>query len=161
MRVKNDRSFILCIILSLCTCGIYYCYFIYSVARDTNTICSREDGQNTAGLLVYFLLTVLTCGLYPIYWFYRLAERIAFNAWSQFGIKIKENGTTMVLWYVIGLVWNIVMLVPYYYLIKNLNVLATAYNKRFGHHCGEAVNGGAYGGYSARQSDDGGEKYAD
>lgn len=172
MRVKNDRSFILYIILSLCTCGLYELYFIYSVARDTNTICSREDRQNTAGLLVYILLTILTCGFYPIYWFYRIGDRIASNAKGQFGIEIKENGTTMLLWWVIGLVvCNIATLVPYYYLIKNLNILASAYNEQFDYSA--PTYGSSGGGYSApansyiatpaqsTQQSDGGEKTAE
>jgi drug/metabolite transporter (DMT)-like permease len=132
MRVKNDRSLLAYILLNIVTCGIYELYFIYSVARDVNRICTPEDRQNTAGLLMFILLTLLTCGLYPYYWFYKLGDRIASDARGQFGIEIKENGTTLLLWMVLGaFVCNLLTFVAYYFLINNLNALASAYNERF------------------------------
>ncbi|MDP2426181.1 MAG: DUF4234 domain-containing protein, partial [bacterium] len=49
MRLKEDRSLLLLIILSIITFGIYNLFFIHGLAKDTNIACA-EDGKKTAGL---------------------------------------------------------------------------------------------------------------
>lgn len=85
------------ILLSICTCGIYSWYFIYTMAQDSNAMC-QEDGKKTPGLLAFILLTIITCGFYGIYWEYSLANRLAGNA-PRYGMNFQENGTTVLLWH--------------------------------------------------------------
>ncbi len=113
------------------TCGIYSWYFIYCLARDVNTVCAG-DGQKTNGLGMYILLSIVTCGIYPIIWMYGLGNRLAANG-SRYGMNFQENGTTILLWHVVGfLLCGIGPLVAMNIVIKNTNSLCTAYNIRNG-----------------------------
>lgn len=131
VHMKTDRSIVVYILLTLVTCGIYGWYFIYCLARDVNTVCAG-DGQNTTGLGMYILLSLVTCGIYPIFWMYNLGNRLANNA-PRYGMSFQENGTTVLLWYLVGmLLCGIGPLVAMHFVIKNTNSLCTAYNMRNG-----------------------------
>lgn len=126
-RIPTNRSLIAYILLSIITCGIYSYYFIYSIARDVNTMC-REDGEKTGGLLAFILLSFVTCGFYGLYWEYKLGNRLAANA-PRYGLTFQENGTSVLLWYLVGaLLCGIGPWVAMHILIKNTNALAAAYN---------------------------------
>ena len=125
--LKTDRSLVAYILLSIITCGIYGYYFLYSMARDVNIAC-EGDGQKTPGLLPFILLSFITCGFYALYWYYCLANRLAANA-PRYGMSFQENGTTILLWYLIGLLLcGIGPYVAMHFLIKNTNAICNAYN---------------------------------
>ena len=129
--VKTDRSLLMYILLSFITCGIYSWYFIYSMAKDVNIMC-KEDGERTGGLLAFILLSIITCGIYALYWEFCLANRLAANA-PRYGLNFQENGTTVLLWYLVGLLLcGIGPWVAIYILIKNSNALGRAYNRSIG-----------------------------
>lgn len=131
VRIQTNRSLISYILFSLITCGIYSYYFIYTIARDVNVMC-REDGEKTGGLLAFILLNFVTCGFYGLYWEYKLGNRLAANA-PRYGINFQENGTTVLLWYLVGLLLcGLGPWVAMHILIKNTNALAAAYNARNG-----------------------------
>lgn len=52
-RLKEDRSLVTYILLSLVTCGIYGYYFIYKLAEEVNIAC-EGDGEQTSGLVHLF-----------------------------------------------------------------------------------------------------------
>ena len=56
MKVKEDRSLVMYILLSIVTCGIYSYYFLYSIAQDANVVCA-DDGKKTSGLAAFILLS--------------------------------------------------------------------------------------------------------
>lgn len=58
MKVKEDRSLVMYILLSIVTCGIYSYYFLYSIAQDANVVCA-DDGKKTSGLAAFILLLIL------------------------------------------------------------------------------------------------------
>ena len=131
VRIQTNRSLIAYILLSIITCGIYGYYFIYSIARDVNTMC-RDDGEKTGGLLAFILLSFVTCGFYGLYWEYKLGNRLAANA-PRYGITFQENGTSVLLWYLVGsLLCGIGPFIAMPILIKNTNALAAAYNAHNG-----------------------------
>lgn len=131
VRIQTNRSLIAYILLSIITCGIYSYYFIYSIARDVNTMC-RDDGEKTGGLLAFILLSFVTCGFYGLYWEYKLGNRLAANA-PRYGITFQENGTSVLLWYLVGsLLCGIGPFIAMHILIKNTNALAAAYNAHNG-----------------------------
>lgn len=131
VRMKTDRSLLAYILLSIITCGIYSYYFLYTMARDANVICSA-DGKKTGGLLAFILLSFITCGFYAVYWYYNLGNRLAENA-PRYGMNFQENGTTILLWYLVGaLLCGIGPFVAMHILIKNMNSLSVAYNQRYG-----------------------------
>lgn len=129
MRVKEDRTLAMYIILSIITCGIYSYYFLYTMAQDANTVCAG-DGKETPGLVAFILLSFVTCGIYGWFWYYSLGNRLAENA-SRYGLTFSENGTTVLLWLIFGsFVCGIGPFVAMHILIKNMNQLAHAYNEQ-------------------------------
>ena len=129
--LKTDRSLIAYIVLTLITCGIYGYYFIYTVARDVNIACDDDD-EETAGLGMFILLSILTCGIYGYYWEYKLGNRLAKNA-PAYGLTIQEDGTTILLWRVLGmLICFVGTFIGSHLLIKNVNLICAAYNRKNG-----------------------------
>lgn len=127
MKIKEDRSLLMYILLTIVTCGIYSYYFIYKLAEDTNTVCNG-DGKSTAGLIQFILLSIVTCGIYTWIWYYNLGNRLAENA-PRYGLNFQENGTTVLLWMLFGsLLCGIGAFVAWNIIIKNMNALAHAYN---------------------------------
>ena len=125
--VKQDRSLLTYILLSIVTCVIYPLIFFHNLAKDMNIVCAG-DGENTAGLAKFILLTIVTCGIYAWIWYYSLGNRIARNA-PRYGITIVENGTSVLLWFLFGsLLCGIGPLVGMHIIIKNSNLLCQAYN---------------------------------
>ena len=126
-KIRTDRSLWMYILLTVVTCGIYGCYFIYKLADDVNEMC-EGDGQKTSGLLAYIVLFYLTCGCYALYWKYSIANRLQATA-PRYGISLQENGTTVLLWDLFGmLLCGIGSFVALHILIKNTNQLAMAHN---------------------------------
>lgn len=116
------------ILLSLITCGIYGYYFIYKMAKDVNVAC-EGDGEQTGGLMAFILLSFITCGIYTWVWYYKLGNRLANNA-PRYGMTFQENGTTILLWLVVGsIVCGIGGFVAMHFLIKNTNAICNAYNQ--------------------------------
>ena len=131
MKVKEDRSLGMYILLSICTCGFYSYYFIYSMSLDANTLCTG-DGKKTPGLVQFILLSVITCGFYAIYWEYCLGNRLAENA-PRYGTQFQENGSSVLMWRIFGaLLCGIGAFVAVHILIKNMNALAHLYNNGAG-----------------------------
>lgn len=61
IRMKQ-RNIVVCILLSLVTCGIYGIYWMIVLNDETNALSGR---QGTSGGLV-FLFSLITCGIYEI-----------------------------------------------------------------------------------------------
>ncbi len=130
--LKTDRNLLVFILLTLITCGIYAYYFIYTLARDVNIAC-EGDGEETPGLVAYILLSLVTCGIYSFYWYYKIANRLYNNA-PRYGMAFEENGTTVLLWMVIGmLVCGVGIYVGFYFIIKNTNAICVGYNRANGY----------------------------
>ena len=129
--LKTDRSLLIFVLLSFITCGIYGYVFMYLMIKDVNIACAG-DGDETPGLLVFILLSIITCGIYSFIWYYKLGDRLARNC-QRYGCPVTENGTTVLLWFVFGVLlccigpfigWNI--------LINNTNIVCMGYNREHG-----------------------------
>lgn len=124
--VDDDRSFVMWAILTIVTCGIYNWYFVYCLARDLNVMCS-SDGEETPGLATFILLSIITCGIYSYWWYFKVGNRLQSNA-PRYGLQFQENGTTILMWQILGLLIGVGPFVAMYILIKNTNALAVRYN---------------------------------
>lgn len=125
--LKADRSFVLYILLGIVTCGIYNLYVLYTMIRDVNIACDG-DGENTPGLLQYILLSIVTLGIYSLYFYYKFGNRLWANA-PRYKMEFQENGTTILLWMLIGyLICAVGSYVAVYFLIRNTNDICQAYN---------------------------------
>ena len=126
--VKQDRNFLTIVLLSLVTCGIYWLYYIYEIARDTNQIC-QGDGEETPGLAAYFFLSLVTCGIYAYYWYYKLGDRMHKNA-PRYNLNFSETGSTILLYLLINLIsGGVGTILAGYFITRNLNDLSVAYNQ--------------------------------
>ncbi len=126
--IKQDRNFLTIVLLSIVTCGIYWLYYLYEVARDTNQMC-QGDGEETAGLGMYFFLSIVTCGIYAYYWYYKLGDRLHKNA-ARYGLNFSETGSTILLYLLINLIsGGIGTLLATYFINRNLNAMSAAYNQ--------------------------------
>lgn len=130
-RIRTDRNILMYVLLNIVTCGIYGYWFIYQLAQDVNVIC-RDDGKTTGGLAVFILLSIVTCGIYPIIWWYNIANRLQ-AAGPKYGVTIVENGTSFLLWYLLGMfLCAILSYVAIHKVLENTNTLAAAYNAQNG-----------------------------
>lgn len=121
------RDFIVMILLSFLTCGIYGIIFWYGYSDDTNKLC-YGDGKETMNYLVVILLSLVTCGIYYWIWLYQLANRLKDNA-PRYGCNLNEDGTTILLWMIVGsLLCGFGTLYAQYLLVRNMNALADSYN---------------------------------
>ena len=73
--LKQDRNFILVILLSIITCGIYGIYYWYKFTEDLNTL-GRGDGQESPNYIIVLLLSSITCGIYAFFWYYKQGNRM-------------------------------------------------------------------------------------
>lgn len=68
----KQRSIVVCILLSLITCGIYTIYWMIVLNDDANQISGKNG---TSGGLV-FLFSLITCGFYSYYWMYQMGVAV-------------------------------------------------------------------------------------
>ena len=126
----SQRNFVVMILLSIITCGIYGIIFWYIYSDDMNTI-GNGDGKVTQNFIIVILLSIITCGIYYWFWLYNLGNRLSENA-PRYGTNFTENGTTILLWMIFGsLICGIGSFVAQYILVKNMNILADQYNQRY------------------------------
>lgn len=128
MEMIKKRELGMTILLTIVTCGLYGWYFIYKYAEDVNIMCNG-DGKHTQGLLVYILLGVITCGIYTLFWYYWVGNRIQENG-TRYGTEISDNGTTMLVFLILGSIVGIGWILIYIPMINSINKLADAYNSR-------------------------------
>lgn len=127
MRLKEDRSGIVIILLSIITLGIYGLFFIHGLAKDTNTACAK-DGRNTIGLLLYIVLSIVTGGIFSIIWMFLIIDR-----WNNYLEKNNTpkriTGVGYILWSTIGCFIVIGPLVAFFKTVHTMNDVAAAYNR--------------------------------
>lgn len=126
--VQEDRSFIVYLILSLITCGIYGIIFKYKLTEDVNTVCDG-DGRHTMNYLLVILLSILTCGVYGYVWTYQIGDRIQNAAARRYGFQSSTSGVELLALTLIGLVsCGICSYIADYELITAVNALGEKYN---------------------------------
>ncbi len=98
-KVQN-RNIVVCILLSLVTCGIYGIIWYVNMVNDVNTVCQDEKSNQSGGTV--FLLTLVTCGIYGIIWFFNAGKRLAV-AGTRDGKQVSDNSTLYLILSLIGL----------------------------------------------------------
>ncbi len=88
----EERSIVVCILLSLVTCGIYSYYWVYKLNEEINQLSGE---QGTSGGMV-ILFDIITCGIYSWYWMYRMGERVDI-------MKRDPNGSSNIIYLVLGI----------------------------------------------------------
>lgn len=70
----KNRNIVVCIILSLITCGIYGLYWFIVMTNDMNTL-TPNDTYQTDGVKA-LIFTLLSCGIYGWYWSYKMGLKM-------------------------------------------------------------------------------------
>ncbi|WP_294453570.1 DUF4234 domain-containing protein [uncultured Allofournierella sp.] len=65
------RNIVVCILLSIITCGIYGLYWMYTLNEYARAVAPQE--WQTSGITV-ILLDIITCGIYGLYWNYKMGK---------------------------------------------------------------------------------------
>lgn len=94
----QQKNIALCVILSMCTCGIYGIIWFISLTDDTNQLSG--DFRTSGGMA--FLLTLVTCGLYSLYWMYRQGEKIDYVKQSR-GLPYGNSALLYLILSILGL----------------------------------------------------------
>lgn len=82
-ELKDNRHWLVVLLLSCLTLGIYGIYLVHVQARDTNIAC-EGDGKHTGGVLKLFLLGLITLGIYIFVWDFKIVSR-----WQNYA---EDNG---------------------------------------------------------------------
>ncbi|MCM1186096.1 MAG: DUF4234 domain-containing protein [Lachnoclostridium sp.] len=114
----KERNLALCIILSLCTCGIYSLYWYVCLTDDTNTAAGTDGPSGVLALV----LTLVTCGIYNWYWAYKQGEKIA-TAQQSHGQPVSDNKILYLILCLFGL-----GIVAWVLMQNELNKMATPAN---------------------------------
>ena len=126
---KDDRNFVIYLLLSILTFGIYSIYFWYSYTEDLNQLL-KGDGKESPNYIIVWFLSCITFGIYGIWWRCRQADRLFSGAPLRYQITIRESGSFLLVWLLMGyLTYGIGTLAAHYFLIHNLNLTASAHNK--------------------------------
>lgn len=92
-----------------------------------------NDGKTVDPTLAV-ILSIVTCGIYDIWWYYQMGNRMQ-TMGTVNAIPVEENGTTYLLWYLLGfVVCGLGIWVAMYLFIKNFNNLAFAFNSHMSHN---------------------------
>jgi len=125
-HLKENRSWLVVILLSIITGGIYGMYLIHVMARDTNIACAK-DGKHTAGLVKYIIFSIITLFIYTIVWEIKIISR-----WQNLAETESEKPVYSVMLYVlltfIGGSTFICPLIASYKRIAGFNQICRIYN---------------------------------
>ena len=88
-----NKNIVLCVILSIITCGIYGLYWLYTLNEAARTV---NPGEWQMDGVLAVVLTVVTCGVFGNYWNYKMGK--AFTA-----IGAPDNSVLYLVLSIIGL----------------------------------------------------------
>lgn len=125
----QQRNFWMVLLLSVITCGIYGFYYIYTMTRDLNQIIGEQKFDPALAVL----LSIVTCGIFTYIWYYQYGNNIQEVAQAN-QIKVYENGTSYLLWMILGSFIIVGPLIAEYLFICNFNKVAEAYNNASMHN---------------------------
>lgn len=93
-----ERNIVVCILLSLITCGIYGIYWFIVMTDESNMV---SDDQTASGGMA-FLFTIITCGIYFYYWNYKMGQKLH-QAGQKYNKPIGDNSIVYLLLSIFGL----------------------------------------------------------
>ena len=110
----KERNIVVCILLSIITCGIYGIYWFITLTDDVSR--SNNDPEFTG--VKAFLFSLITCGIYGIYWNYKIGKEM-YEANQKQGITASDNSILYLILSILGL-----SIVTYCLVQSELNTLA-------------------------------------
>lgn len=73
----QPKNILLYICLSILTCGIFTLYWMYSAARDINSLADAQNKPRGVDPAMAVILFIVTCGVYGIYYFWKEGKTMA------------------------------------------------------------------------------------
>ena len=115
----KERNIVVCILLTIITCGIYGIIWFINLTDDAR----YASGDQTLSGGKAFLFTLVTCGIYELFWAYKMGKAISV-ARANRGMPTDDNS---VLYLVLHLIlrWAGLGIVTYALIQNELNTLAT------------------------------------
>jgi uncharacterized membrane protein YjgN (DUF898 family) len=125
-KLKDNRKWIIVMLLSIITLGIYGLYLTIVQIRDTNIACEGDD-RKTAGLVKVILLGIITFGIYFIIWDIKLISR-----WQNFAETNNEQPKySLILHIILSYVLSatgIAAMISSYFKLAAFNQMCRIYN---------------------------------
>lgn len=115
MSPIKERNIVVCILLSIVTCGIYGIVWFISLTDDMR----YASGDQTLSGGKAFLLTLVTCGIYGYYWAYKMGKATAI-AKANRGMPADDNSVLYLVLQFFGLA-----IVNYCIIQNDLNSMTT------------------------------------
>ena len=66
-----NKNIVLCVVLSIVTCGIYGLYWMWTLNETARTV-NPTEWQMGGGMVI--LLSIVTCGIFGLYWYYKMGK---------------------------------------------------------------------------------------
>ena len=114
----KEKNIVVCILLSLITCGIYGIYWFITLTDDVARV---NDDTDFTGVKA-FIFTLITCGIYGIYWNYKIGKEL-FEANQKRGKDSSDNSILFLILAIFGL-----SIVTYCIAQNELNQMARSTN---------------------------------
>lgn len=127
--INTNYSLLKYILLTILTLGIYGLIVTHNLAKDTNQMCA-EDGQKTSGVVMVIILSLFTLGIYSYFWYYNVQSRLH-NAAPRYGAVVSEDGSSVLIWFIVGLFIPFISLIGMNIIFNSANNLGNAYNARY------------------------------
>lgn len=126
-KIKENRSFLCFLLLSVLTLGIYAVYHQYAMIRDINVML-KSDGKHTPQVYWVLLLFIPTLTLFPLFWQYELGKRLRLNLQAR-NLSCGIGGGGQFFLSLFGRQAIFLAWIAQYNLIRACNDLAVYYNK--------------------------------
>mgnify|MGYP003571614322 CR=1 FL=1 len=94
----KERNIVVCILLSIITCGIYGLYWFIVLTDDS---AKANQAPEFTGVKA-FIFTIITCGIYGIYWNYKIGKEL-YEANQKVGINASDNSILYLILSIFGL----------------------------------------------------------
>ena len=124
--LKQKRSFLQYILLSVVTCSLYHYWFMDSLVKDVNAIC-KKDGQDTVGVGRMIGFSILTFGVYQYLWLAEIVDRV-YDSADEYDVEIRQDSESFFIWMI--LVPFIGYFIAMHRFVSDVNQLAAEYEKR-------------------------------
>ena len=94
----RQRNIVLCILLTIITCGLYGIYWFISMTDDVARANNNPDFSGGKS----FLFTIITCGIYFFYWSYKVGKEMC-EARQKVGMPANDNSVIYIILSIFGL----------------------------------------------------------
>lgn len=115
----EKRDIVMCVVLSIITCGIYALVWVYRMTNDASVLTDDSEFSGTKAVI----FGIITCGIYNIYWAYKMGEKIK-QAKLNAGLDVEDYSTLYLILAICTYFTGITSLIMYCLAQSELNKIA-------------------------------------